>query len=244
MFEGSRLRIDRANRHIRDLKSAMEAYCQSDFCNIGVDAEAKEGVSIVRLELTRELPGDIPLMLGDAIHNLRAALDFLACDIVRSGGKQPTRYTRFLFDVSREKLVAALETGALKAARPDLVELIVDAIMPYKGGDDSLYGLNDLDLDERHRLIVPTFAVVALHNVAFKDPNKGLVKIGKLDVGVSGEFSTASASGQMKLASYASASFQALFDKGHAFDGQPIVPTLQRLSQVVAGVVDTIQQAA
>ncbi len=243
MFEGPRLRINRADRHIRDLKSALEAYCETDFCRIGVDAETKEGVSIVRLEPSKELPGDIPLMLGDAVHNLRAALDFLACDIVRSGGKQPTRYTRFLFDVSREKLVAALETGALKAARPDLVDVIVDAVRPYKGGDDSLYGLNDLDIDDRHRLIVPVFAVVALHNVSFRDPERGLVKVGKLDVGPGGEFSTTSATGQMKMASYASASFQAQFDKGHAFEGQPIVPTLQRLSQLVAGVVDTIQQA-
>ena len=243
MFEGPRQRINRANQHIRGLAATLEAYCKTDFCRIGVEADAKEGVSIVRLERTRELPGEIPLMLGDAVHNLRSALDFLASDIIRSGGKQPTRYTRFLFDASREKLVVALAAGPMKAARPDLLDLIVDTIKPYKGGDESLYGLNELDLDERHRLIMPVFAVITLHNVSIRDENRSIVKIGKVDLGAHGEFSVPKASGPVQLANYTSATFHALFEKGHAFEGQPIVPTLHRLSQVVSGVVDTIEKA-
>jgi hypothetical protein len=243
MFEGSRLRINRANHHIRDLKAALESYCKNDFCRIGVDTESKQGVCVVRLERTRELPGEIPLILADAIHNLRASLDFLACDIVRSGGKQPTRYTRFVFESTREKLMAALEAGTLKAARPDLIELIVDTIKPYKGGDESLYGLNDLDVDERNRSIVPVVAVVAMHNVRVRHAEGNIEKIAKLEVDPSGEFRLPDASGKVELASYEHASFQALFDKGNAFEGQPIVPTLHRLSLMVAGVVDTVQQA-
>jgi hypothetical protein len=244
MFEGSRQRINRANQHIRDLKAALEAYCKTDFCRIGVEADQKVGVSVLGLEIKRQLPGDVPLMLGDAVHNLRAALDSLACDIVRSGQKQPTRYTRFAFESSQEKLVTSLAAGTLKAARPDLLDLIVGTIKPYKGGDDSLYGLNELDIDERNRPIVPVFAVIALHTVSIRDEDKNIIKIGKLDVGAHGEFTVAKTSGPVQLANYASASFQALFDKGHPFEGEPVVPTLQRLSQLVSGVVDTIQQAA
>jgi len=243
MFEGSRLRINRANQHIRDLKAALEAYCKTDFCRIGVDAEAREGISVLRLETIRPLPGDVPLMLGDAIHNLRTALDFLACDIVRSGGKQPTRYTRFVFDSSREKLVVGLASGPMKAARPDLLDLIVDKIRPYKGGDEALYGLNDLDIDERHRPIVPVFVVTTLHTVSIREQNKNIVKIGKLEIGERGEFTVPATSGPVQLANYASASFQAQFDKGHAFEGQPLIPTLQRLAQSVSGVVGMVQQA-
>ena len=244
MFEGARQRINRANQHIHDLKALLESYCKRDFCRIGVDTDSKQGVCVVKLERTRELPGEIPLILADAIHNLRTALDFLACDIVRSGGKQPTRYTRFVFDSSREKLIATLEPGTLKAARPDLVDVIVDTIKPYKGGDDSLFALNDLDLDERHRLIVPTFAVVALHNVSIRGADQRVVRMRKLDIDANGEAAMTEISGKVELASYESASFQALFDKGTAFEGQPIVPTMLRLSLLVAGVVDTIQQMA
>jgi hypothetical protein len=244
MFEASRLKIRRAGHHIRDLKSALESYCKSNFCRVGVEADAGNGGSIVRMERTRELPAEVPLMLCDAVNNLRTALDYLACDIVRSGGRQPTRYTRFLLDVSKEKLVAALDTSAMKAARPDLVEAIVETIKPYKGGDDMLYGLHDLDIDSRHRLIVPDIAVVALHNVSVRDAEKKTVRIAKLDLGARGEFQLAGALAQAEIANYQDASFQALFDKTAAFAGQPIIPTMLQLSLLVAGIVDTIQQAA
>ncbi|HTD29784.1 MAG TPA: hypothetical protein VK660_10385, partial [Xanthomonadaceae bacterium] len=133
--------------------------------------------------------------------------------------------------------------GPLKAARPDLMDLIVDTIKPYKGGDDSLCGLNELDLDERHRPIVPVFAVTTLHTVSIRDQDNNVVKIGKLDIGARGEFSVPRTTGTVQVTNYASASFQALFDKGTAFEGQPVVPTLQRLSELVGGVVDTVQQA-
>jgi hypothetical protein len=244
MFEATRLKIRRAEHHIRDLKAALEAYCRSNFCRIGIDAGGEDGKSVVRMERTRDLPNEIPLILGDAIHDLRAALDFLACDIVRSGGKQPTRYTRFVFDSSRDKLVATLEPGTLKAARPDLVELIVDTIKPYKGGDDTLCGLNDLDLDERHKLLLPVIAIVSLHNVAIRDADKRVVKIGALEVGARGEFSIPESYGHGEIAGYENASFQAQFDKGSLFEGQPVVTTLNKLVQRVMGVVDTIQKAA
>ena len=244
MFEASRHRIHRASQHIRDLKAALEAYCKTDFCRIGVEADTKDAVSVLGLEIKRPLPGDVPLMLADAVHNLRAALDALACDIVKSGGKPSTRYTRFVFESSREKLVVALAAGTLKAARPDLLDLIVNNVKPYKGGDDTLCGLNDLDIDERNRPIVPVFAVTSLHTVSMRDQDKNIVKIGKLDIGTRGDFTVPTTTGPVQLANYASASFVALFDKGTAFDGQPVVPTLHRLSELVTSIVDKIQQAA
>jgi len=244
MFEASRLKIRRAGHHVRELKAALETYCKSSFCRIGVDAATKDGAPAVRMERTRELPGEIPLMLGDAIHNLRSSLDLMACALVRSGGRQPTRFTRFPIELSREKFVATLDGGAIKAARPDLADFLVDTIRPYKGGDDALSNLNDLDLDERHKLIVPDIAVVALHNVAVKSEARGASKIGKLEIGPHGVFRVDEALGRVEITSYQDASFQALFDATSAYAGQPIVPTLHLLAQQVAGVVDSIQQAA
>ncbi len=244
MFEGSRLKIRRANQLIRDLAAVLEAYCKSDFCRIGVDTETEEGVVAIKLERIGDLPGEIPLILGDAIRNLRAALDFLACDIVRSGGKQPTRYTRFPIESTREKLVATLDGGMLKAARPDLMELILDTIRPYKGGDDALYGLHDLDIDEKHRLIVPVLAVASLQQVSVRDFERKLVRIGKLEVDARGEYRLEEGLGKVQFVSYQYASFAALFDKGHAFEGQPIIKVLTGLSKLVADTVARIEQAS
>jgi hypothetical protein len=244
MFEDARLKIRRGERHIGDLKTALEAYCKSNFCRIGVEADPKDGIQIVKLDRTREVPPEIPLGIGDAVHNLRSSLDFLACGIVRSGSKQPGRFTRFPFEHNREKLAAVLESGPLKAARPDLVNLIVDTIKPYKGGDDDLFGLHDLDIDDRYKLIVPVFTAVALRNVSVRNAEKRVLKIGRLELGPRGEIQLAESVGKAELASYEDASFAALFDTGSAFDGQAIVPTLQRLCKLVSAVIDQLEQAA
>ena len=136
-----------------------------------------------------------------------------------------------------------LESGPLKAARPDLVNLIVDTIKPYKGGDDDLFGLHDLDIDDRYKLNVPVFTAVALRNVSVRNADKRVVKIGRLELGPRGEIQLAESVGKAELASYEDASFAALFDKGSAFEGQAIVPTLQRLSKLVSTVVDAVQEA-
>ncbi len=40
-----------------------------------------------------EIPAEIPLLLGDAAHNLRTALDHLACELARSTGLPIPRFT-------------------------------------------------------------------------------------------------------------------------------------------------------
>jgi hypothetical protein len=93
MFQGSRRKIERANKHITKLTQVIEEFRTSDCHPLNV-----VGGSSLQLEITSPLPNDLPEIIGDAVHNLRAALDIAAYDIVKMTGQEPDRRTMFPFN--------------------------------------------------------------------------------------------------------------------------------------------------
>lgn len=103
------------------------------------------------------IPDPITLILGDAIHNLRSALDHFANDIVRDNGKQPSFTTDFpiwrspKFD--RKEYEATVETKVGRASKPVVQEF--KRLEPYEGGkNELLWALDKLDVVDTHRLVV------------------------------------------------------------------------------------------
>jgi hypothetical protein len=103
------------------------------------------------------IPDPITLILGDAIHNLRSALDRFANDIVRDNGKQPSFTTDFpiwrspKFD--RKEYEATVETKVGRASKPVVQEF--KGLEPYEGGkNELLWALDKLDVVDKHRLVV------------------------------------------------------------------------------------------
>lgn len=103
------------------------------------------------------IPDPITLILGDAIHNLRSALDHFANAIVRDNGKQPSFKTDFpiwrspKFD--RKEYEATVETKLGRAAKPVVQEF--KGLEPYEGGkNELLWALDKLDVVDKHRFLV------------------------------------------------------------------------------------------
>ena len=91
-------------------------------------------------------------VVGDAIHNLRAALSYAFFSVlpINVDSKQfPVRDTR-------EKFIWAMKGGLKKRGAPNvLLETIVDRIQPYKGGNgDALWCLHRLNIADKHRLLI------------------------------------------------------------------------------------------
>jgi hypothetical protein len=96
----------------------------------------------------------VALVAGDAIHNLRAALDLMYCELVRAAGNTIADYDTFPFRKSArafEDTVPAIGKriagGALEALRE---------LEPFKGGNEPLYLLHRLDIIDKHRLLTAT----------------------------------------------------------------------------------------
>jgi len=93
---------------------------------------------------------------------------------IESGIGKPDRYTKFPFYETRSELVGAMN-GKLKAA-PEISRLIRDEIKPYKGGNGLLYGLHDLDIVDKHRLLIPIVSIVELRGASGEDERGGRFK--------------------------------------------------------------------
>ncbi len=166
MFEAPRLKIKWAKKHIADLDAALWQFIHADFCGLSIDKDPKTGNNVLKYAIHTPIPDEVPLMIGDAIHNLRAALDLMACEIISRAGKSPSQYARFPFGKNRDDLKNFLNGAEIKFAGPDIVSLILDVIKAYRdGGNEPLYALHALDITDKHKLLIPVITVARLDNV-------------------------------------------------------------------------------
>ena len=89
-FEGPRLKIARATKHLRELETVILDYGATVITAWCPYHEPHyEHMVLWELRFSKESPKDAAIILGDVAHNLRAALDIMLCDIARIRKKSP-----------------------------------------------------------------------------------------------------------------------------------------------------------
>jgi hypothetical protein len=148
-------KVKRAKKHIDELESILRAAgfpCRSkDFVRCENDPSKKERrYYCVKVP---EIPADIPLITGDAIQNLRTALDHLACRLVGA----IDRDTYFPIAQLETDYKALKSRRKIRRVRPKAAEYI-DAFKPYKGGKYLLWELHELNKIDKHNLLLTVCA--------------------------------------------------------------------------------------
>jgi hypothetical protein len=92
-LEGIKLKIERAKNHIRDLESVIVPFLDTEPYTHAADLLPQISHYSIRLATVKPLPSCIPIIIGDAIHNVRSALDHLAWQLVEAGGGTPNHRT-------------------------------------------------------------------------------------------------------------------------------------------------------
>ena len=97
-------------------------------------------------------------MIGDAIHNLRAALDTVAWAIVRAAGGTEKQLDKLYFPLCPDAaLPKSWHYKTICAAVPETGPIIADFVRGYKAAPEcDLWALNQLDRIDKHRLVTPT----------------------------------------------------------------------------------------
>lgn len=125
--------------------------------------EAENGRAELVL-IRKELPPDaIGPIIGDIVHNCRAALDILACELVRTNGGSTSKLS---FPVGRNEseLEKAIKDSKFERATPEALA-ILKSLKPYKGGNDWLRAIRDFDVIDKHRNIVPVVGSIYIRDV-------------------------------------------------------------------------------
>jgi hypothetical protein len=158
----ARLKIERAKEHIENLHSAKRAFFDTDPYEVGPKRDPQSGDLTFYVERVEPVPPRIACLAGDAIHNLRCALDHLAYALflAGTGGSSNAQFRQTYFPISSSAAKYKTESrGKVKGMRQNAIDAI-DAIEPYKGGKGhQLWVLNELNNADKHRLLITIVSI-------------------------------------------------------------------------------------
>lgn len=166
-----RVKTARAHEHIQDLEARIKAFLDGEPYKVGTKPhpEFPNAFTHHYVESAQRMTAAIPLVAGEALQHMRSALDHLAWNLVEIGCAQnsivlsaserkqigfpiidtdsPTQY-----EASRERKVKGMTQAAIDA---------IDATTPYKGGNDLLWKLNQLNNIDKHRFLIAAGSAMA-----------------------------------------------------------------------------------
>jgi hypothetical protein len=161
-IHGIRLKIERAQRHINDLEVELHAFFDRDPYKIATRPHpALSTHYTLYIESIEPMPDLFALLIGDAVHNLRTALDHLAWQLVEAGGGRPNKDTYFPICIGAggpQQYASAIGKGGLHNM-PSGAEPVLRAVQPHNTGDDTLSHIHQLDIMDKHHLVIPVYGV-------------------------------------------------------------------------------------
>jgi len=155
-FESALWKVDRARKHADDLESEVRAFWAADPYEVETVGRPLVGAGSYRVKRITALPEIVPLIAGDAAHNIRSALDHFAWAAVAP----PERSVRTCFPIWNTATARTPDKWRkqvdrqLKGASSELIEAATK-LEPWEAGRDSLlWAIHELDRVDKHRLLL------------------------------------------------------------------------------------------
>ncbi len=149
------LKIERAKQHISDLQARINQFFATEPYKIAIKIDSESRKPVYYLGEVDPAPDSLALIAGDAIHSLVCALDHLAYQLVmKDTAGSPLNASGIYFPIG--ETIAKYEskkTAQIAGARKVTIDAI-DALKPYKGGNDRFWQLSRLNNIDKHRLLL------------------------------------------------------------------------------------------
>jgi hypothetical protein len=177
--QGVAAKLRRAEAHLAQFGLVVEEFLASEpFA--AVRTVSSDGRShVVEWTRTAPIPDDIPLLAGDAVHNLRSALDHLAVALERSSAVlaghplTPAQERRPQFPVARSEGEFEEQMNRFRHLSPATIEVLKAfqpfVITPAQPEQSFLWQVSDLDNLDKHRMLAP----VPISPVSITGPGHG-----------------------------------------------------------------------
>jgi hypothetical protein len=236
-FASAKLKIERANQHIKDVERWVRYFLDFSTYSLGINADDKVFITrpppIARTQV-------LAAIVGDAVHNLRVALDHIAFEILqRFGGHLET--TGFPIEKDRQSLLAQPRYQEIERVAPDIANIIADFV---DSNGHQLFGLNHLDFIDKHTLLLTPVSVARVSVLCIDDENKvpsDLPLEITLLVLPKGAPLTPGSAADLHNRRNSNAFVEVCFGKGEPFENEPIIPTLHQLSELVSSIRQTLE---
>jgi hypothetical protein len=240
-FNGARLKIERAKQHIDELNRRVQALVASGIHKLSLHIDPDTGNDSLQIEVSQVVPEDFAIIIGDALHNLKGALDFTVNEIVVNRLGRYDEHTRFPFRDKRDALIAAVNGGLIKQASEATVNYIVNVAKPYVGGNDTFWALHRLNILDKHRLLLPVLHISVVENICLENERGEQILMGPWVVTRNRIASHKTRERNLKITNYGQPTLAVLFDKGLPLEASPVIPTLHQMTEIVSCTVEDIK---
>jgi hypothetical protein len=149
--------LGRAKQHLESAKAISDAFLKSKF-HVLMPYENSKGRLTIRVEEIKPYPPEMALLIGDAAHNLRCALDHLAFAFAKPANAKEEKAVQFPIVSKRRDFRG--EANRRLPGVPRRVRAAIERLQPYHGRKwprtKMLGQLRDLSNWDKHRRIAMT----------------------------------------------------------------------------------------
>lgn len=153
MFESARLKLQRADYHISDLERQFAAFVAEKPHRFIVQSDPNTGHLRIRVRFVKNVPAAFALVIGDAIHNLRASLDHAIWELV--GFDHGTQDRHLKFPTGDTRISFEASCNGIKTPSQWVKDAIKSTEAFIEGRGIDLYNLSALDNADKHTIVTP-----------------------------------------------------------------------------------------
>ena len=242
VLRGPRLKTERADEHINQIITVSKGL-PTDWFDFSVKPHtipphAKPTYFDLTYNPLKPIPEIFALMIGDAVHNLRSALDHLATAIVRQGTNDKRAKVHFPVAKNRDDLHGYGHLAKMESSLPGTEELIFKEIRPENNARDHLWLFKDINNDDKHNLIIPT---VTIANITGINLSETVTNLG-FGSDAARPFIAIRSKAPFAIQGDPQASVDVSFAPGSTFEGEPVVPTLLDVRQLIVETLDAFDR--
>jgi hypothetical protein len=169
-FSAAALKLERANKHIEDLGAIVSALPDAYVSTIEPNEKLGQTIKYTPPDITK-ITSDMAVIIGDALHNLRTGIEYAYLGAVeRHAPSALDCYTKFPTGQTRSEVESRLKGRGIDILSPKLFDRIVTNIKPYVvGGNCLIKMLHDLDVSDKHWLLIPLMRVATITDIIVED---------------------------------------------------------------------------
>jgi hypothetical protein len=213
-FDASNLKLARARKHISELERVLAAhYAEHPPQFVFNEATSDATASLIVTAIAP--PKCFGAIVGDVVHNVRAALDLMAVQLV-SLKTTDTRGVYFPFCDVENGLEKMIKNKNFDKAGAEAVQLLRE-LKPFNGGNAALRALHDLDIQDKHHSLIPNASMMTTPQItADMSSGKPVIRLVEGSVPI----------------------MTTTFPKDSPLAGQEIIPSLHDLVKLVEGILE------
>jgi len=236
-LDGIRAKIERAKEHIRNLDAEITTYLDGadHTLTATVKYDPSKGGYVREWNITGSpFPERFSVIIGEVVHQLRSSLDHLVWQLVLANGtKKPTDDLEFpvFWESSKYPAAARRKIKGVSSTAAKRIEELQPYNATHDLQDHPLLVLHNLDIIDKHRLLI---LVQGELNVWGGDLMKWQPReVDKVITLRLTRTRTAHADTDYQV------TFDIAFDAFGSRRGEPVIPSLQQLTDFISGAIDS-----